>query len=81
MEKVERTQYQAALANVHGRVLIAPNFTKNWDGRHVLTVGDAGVFSRYTKLKSTRPLLIIEINYLHTVDPCIDLITLIPFKK
>ena len=65
---------------VHGRVQIAPNFTKNWDGRHFLTVVGAGAFSRYTKLKSTRPLLILKINYLHTVDPCIDL-TLIPFKR
>ena len=33
------------------------------------------------KIESTRTLLNLEINYLHTVDPCIDLITLIPFKK
>ena len=30
---------------------------------------------------STRPLLMSEINYLHNVDPCIYLITLIHFKK
>ena len=48
---------------------------------HTLIVAGAGAFSRYTKLKSTRPLLILEINYLHTVDPYIDLITLIPFTK
>ena len=82
MEKVERTQHQAGLA-ITGtwQVQIAPNFTKNLDGRHFLTVVGAGAFSRYTKLKSTRPLLILEINYLHTADPCIALITLIPFKK
>ena len=70
MDKVERTQYQAALAI--GRVQTAPNFTKSWDGRHFLTVVGA---------ESTRPLLIVEINYIHTSDPCIDLINLIPFKK
>ena len=59
---------------LHGRVQIAPNFTKNWDGRHSLTVVGTGAFSRYTKLKSTRPLLTLETNYLHTVDPCINLI-------
>ena len=80
MEKVERTQCQAALA-ITGTWQVAPNFTKNWDGRPFLTVVGAGAFSRYTKLKSTRPILILEINFLHTVDPCIDLITLIPFKK
>ena len=39
------------------------------DGRHFLTVVDAVAFSRNTKLKSTRPLLILEINYRYTVDP------------
>ena len=79
MEKVERTQYQAALA-ITG-TWQGTNFKKNWDGIQFLTVVGAGAFSRYTKLKSTRPRLILEINYLHTVDPCIDLTTLIPFKK
>ena len=73
MEKVEKTQYQAALTGI--------NFTKSWDGSHCLTVVGAGAFFRYTKLKSTLHLLILEINYLHTADICIDLITLIPFKK
>ena len=73
MEKVERTQYQAALA-----ITGTWQGAKNWDGRHSLTVVGAGAFSRYTKLKSTRPILILEINYLHTVDPCV---TLIHFRK
>ena len=66
---------------VHGRVQTAPNFMKSWDGRHFLTVVGAGAFSMFTESKSTRPLLILEINYLHTADPCIDLITQIFFKK
>ena len=42
---------------------------KRWDGRHLLTVVGAGAFSIFTKSKSTRPLLILEINYLHIADP------------
>ena len=75
IERVERTLYQAAL----GITGTWPG--TNWDSRHFLIVVGAGAFSRYTKLKSTRTFLILEINYLHTVDPCIDLITVIPFRK
>ena len=84
MVKEERTQYQAAPAITgtwQGTNRSKLYEEKNWDGRHFLTVVGADAFSRYTKLKSTRPLLILDINYLHTVDPCIDLIILIPFKK
>ena len=38
---------------VRGRVQIVPNLSKNWDGRHFLTIVGAGAFSRYTKLRST----------------------------
>ena len=58
MEKVERTQYQAALA-ITGtwQGTNRSKLTKSWDGKHFLTVVGAGAFFRYTKLKSTRPLL------------------------
>ena len=83
MEKVERTQYRAALA-ITG-TWQGTNRSKLYEELRWDTFSDhrwcAGTLSRYTELKSTRPLLILEINYLNTVDPCVDLITLISFKK
>ena len=59
MGKVERTQYQSALA-ITG-TWQGTNRSKRYEelggGKHFLTVVGAGAFSRYTKLKSTRPLL------------------------
>ena len=51
IEKVERTQYQAALAitGTWQGTNRSTNFKKNWDGRHFLTVVGADAFSRYTK--------------------------------
>ena len=53
MEKVERTQYQAALVLlVHGKVLSGQNFTRNGDGKPYLTVVDASAFlSQIDKIK------------------------------
>ena len=82
MEKVERTQNQAALA-----------ITSTWQAINRSTLYEELGWKaisdrrwcrrilRIHKIEKYKTPLILEINYLHTVDPCIDLITLIPFKK
>ena len=55
MEKVERIQYQAALAitGTWHTDLTVQSFTKNWDGSHFLIVVGLGVFFRFTRLRTT----------------------------
>ena len=82
MEKVERTQYQTALA-----------ITGTWQGtnssKHYEELGWESLSDRrwcrrileIHKIEKYKTPSFLDINYLHTVDPCIDLITIIPFKK
>ena len=72
MEKVERTQYQAALA-----------ITGTWHGTNWYKLYEKLGWETLSDRRWCRRVLQIhlEINYLHTADPCVHLITLTPFKK
>ena len=79
MEKIERIQYQAALALAHGRVQIAPNCMTNWAGNPYLIVVGADAYQNYTRFCVTKPLLISKTNCLHSSDPCTVKIVAINF--
>ena len=79
MEKVERTQYQAALAITgtwQGSSRIKHYEELGWES--YLTVAGLDAFFRSIRLELTLPLFTSKKNY---VDQCIELLIQITFMK